>query len=128
MTPAARSIYVFGVYLVATGAFILGAPDTFLALLRLPPATDPWFRVLGVVVMAIGMLDLASARAEQTGFFRATVWVRFFVLIAFTGLILLRLAPPVLIVFGLIDAAGAVWTKLALKQATDSGDVRLASR
>ena len=114
MTPAARSIHVFGIYLIAMGGFILGAPDAFLALLRLPPATDPWFRVLGIVVMAIGMLDVASARSEQVGFFRATVWVRFFVLAALVGLVLLKLAPPVLVIFGLIDAAGAVWTKVSL--------------
>jgi hypothetical protein len=38
------------------------------------------------------------------------------VLISFIVLVLLQLAPPVLIVFGLIDAAGAVWTKVTLAQ------------
>jgi hypothetical protein len=83
--------------------------------------------------MAIGMLDLASARSEQTGFFRATVWVRFFVLISFIVLVLLQLAPPVLIVFGLIDAAGAVWTKVTLAQTMVGGErpnkrLKLAAR
>ena len=105
---------MFGIYLVSIGAFVVAAPNAFLTLLHLQPATDPWLRVLGVVVMAIGMLALASARSEHAGFFRATVWVRFFVLISFTALVLLQLAPPVLILFGVIDAAGGVWTKLAM--------------
>ncbi len=118
MTRAARSLFVFGIYLLGVGFLLLGSPNTLLAVLRLPPATDPWIRVLGVVVIAIGLLDVASAHAEQTGFFRATVWVRFFVLISFIALVLLKLAPPVLIAFGLIDAAGAVWTRLSLSRAT----------
>ena len=118
MTPAARSLYVFGIYLLGLGAVIVTAPDALLALLRLPPATDPWLRVLGVLVVVIGLLDVTSARAEQTAFFRATVWIRFVVLISFIGLVLVQLAPPVLIVFGVIDAAGAVWTKLSLARST----------
>ena len=117
MTPAARSVYVFGIYLLGMGAVIVVAPDAFLALLRLPPATDLWLRVLGVLVVVIGLLDVTSARAEQAAFFRATVWIRFLVLISFSGLVLLQLAPPVLIVFGVIDAAGAVWTKRSLARA-----------
>ena len=60
MTSAARSISVFGIYLVMTGVVILGVPDLLLSLLRLPPATDPWFRVLGVPVTAMGFLHLAA--------------------------------------------------------------------
>jgi hypothetical protein len=116
MTRAARSVFVFGIYLQVVGAILLASPDTLLALLRLPPATDPWIRVLGVVVMAVGLLDAASARMEQTGYFRATVWVRLFVLISFVVLVLLKLAPAVLLVFGVIDAAGAVWTRLSLSR------------
>jgi hypothetical protein len=116
MTRAARSVFVFGIYLQVVGAILLASPDTLLALLRLPPATDPWIRVLGVVVMAVGLLDAASARMEQTGYFRATVWVRLFVLISFVVLVLLKLAPAVLLVFGVIDAAGALWTRLSLSR------------
>ena len=118
MSKAARSVLVFGVYLVATGALLMGAPGLLLSVLRLPPATDPWIHVLGVVVMALGMYYLSSARTEQAGFFRATVWVRAFVLLAFVGLVVAEIAPAVLIGFGLVDAAGAIWTRLSLADAT----------
>ena len=114
MTPAARSIHIFGIYLLVAGALMFGAPNTLTSLLALPAPTDPWLRVLGVPVMSMGMQYMATARSEQTGFFRATVWVRFFVLVALTLLVVLRLAPPILIAFGLIDAVGAIWTKLSL--------------
>jgi hypothetical protein len=49
-------------------------------------------------------------------FFRATVGVRVFVLVSLGVLAALRVVPPILIVFGLIDAGGALWTHLALRQ------------
>lgn len=49
-------------------------------------------------------------------FFRFTVWGRSIVLIGIASLILLRLAPPVLILFGLVDAAGAMWTGATLRK------------
>jgi|SRR5688572_1518509 len=114
MSPAARSIYVFGGYLIAVGAFALGAPNLFLAIVFLPPTTEPWLRVLGVVIMAMGMLHMAAARGEQTVFFRASIRTRMFVLTAFVILAALRLAPPILILFGIIDVVAAEWTRRSL--------------
>lgn len=116
MTMAARSVYVFGIYLLVLGGILVGSPNTLLAVFRLPTTTEPWIHVLGVTVLAIGMLDVASARAEQTAFFRATVWVRVFVFASFIGLTLARMAPPVLVAFGVVDLAGALWTFAALRK------------
>lgn len=116
MTMAARSVYAFGVYLLVLGGALVGSPNTLLAVFRLPATTEPWIHVLGVTVLAIGMLDVASARAEQTAFFRATVWVRVFVFASFIALTLAQIAPPVLVAFGIIDMAGAIWTFAALRK------------
>ena len=83
MTRAARSVYVFGIYLIVLGAILMGSPNVLLSVFGIASTSEPWIRVLGVVVMAIGMLDVACARAEQTGFFRATVGTRLFALVAF---------------------------------------------
>src|SRR5688572_23390070 len=114
MTRAARSIFVFGIYSVATGVTLVAAPNALLSLLRLTPTTEPWIRVLGIVVVVMGSFFIAAARNNVTPFFHFTLWGRAIVLIGLTALILLQLAPPVLILFGLIDAAGAVWTRTAL--------------
>ena len=116
MTQAARSVYAFGIYLLVLGGILIGSPNTLLQLLGLPATTEPWIHVVGVPVMAIGMLDVSGARAEQTAFLRATVWVRLFVLVAFVAFALFNIAPPILIVFGLVDGAGALWTYLALRK------------
>lgn len=119
MTRAARSLHVHGIYLVALGAILIGSPNTLLSLVALPPTTEPWIHVLGIAVMGMGMTFMAGARGEQTAFIRATVWTRVFAFVAFIALALARVAPPVVVLFGLIDAAGAAWTFLALRAQAD---------
>lgn len=115
MTRAARSIYIFGIYLIVVGALLIGTPNMLLGLLRVPPTNEPWIHILGVVIMAMGMLHMASARTEQAGFMRASVWVRLFVLTAFVVFALLKIAPAVVILFGVADIAFATWTYIALR-------------
>jgi hypothetical protein len=118
MTTAARSVFAFGVYLVALGGILVGSPNTLLALVRLPTTTEPWIHVLGVAVMGMGMLFLAGARAEQTAFVRATVGARLFAFASLVALALLNVAPLIVAAFGLADLAGAIWTFTALRRPT----------
>ena len=66
--------------------------------------------------MAMGMLHMASARAEQTAFMRASARVRVFVLTAFVVFALLEIVPPVIVLFGIADIAFAAWTFMALRE------------
>ncbi len=115
MSKPARSMLVFGIYLIANALLLVASPNTFLGLLGLAPTTEPWIRVLGIVVGVLGAYYVAAAWQELTGFFRATVWGRAIFLLGVALLVLLRLAPPVLIVFGLVDVAGALWTRAGLR-------------
>jgi len=107
---------VFGIYLVATGLILVAVPNGLLAVLRLAPTTEPWIRVLGVPIGVMGAFHIAAARANVTASFRWTLWGRTIALVALASLVLLQIAPPVLIVFGLVDAAGALWTRAALHE------------
>jgi hypothetical protein len=115
MSNAARSIYVFGIYLIVIGGILMGSPNTLLSMLGIAPTSEPWIRIMGMLVMVIGMLDVACARTEQTGFFKATVYTRTFALICFVAFAAMGIAPSILILFGAIDAAGALWTYSALR-------------
>lgn len=115
MSRVARSILAFGIYCVAVGALLVAGPNLFLRLVGLPPAPEVFIRVLGVVVLTLGLYYIAAARSEVTAFFRWTVWGRPFAFAAFLALVVLGLAPPVLILFGAIDLAGALWTARALR-------------
>ena len=42
MSPAARSINIFGIYLVVLSVLLLTAPNLLLVLFRLPLTTEVW--------------------------------------------------------------------------------------
>lgn len=117
MTRAARSVFVFGVYLVGTGALLIGAPNVLLGPLGIAAPTEPWIHVLGMIVAVLGGYYIAAARAELEAFFRATVLFRTLALAGFAGLAVAGLAPATLIGFGVIDAIAAFWTWTALRAA-----------
>jgi hypothetical protein len=116
MSHAAFTIKAFAVYLVGLGALLLCVPQFMLSLFGFAPATDPWIRVLGVVVFNLGFYYWYAGVSEARPFFMASVYTRAFALCAFAGLALLGLAPPMLALFGLLDAAGAAWTFTALRR------------
>ncbi len=121
MSHAAKSILVFGVYILVMGIALLVAPNVVLGLLGFPLTTEVWIRVLGVVGGVLGFYYIQAGRNELTAFFRATVYGRctFFVLLI--GLVALGLAPGMLILFGVVDFLGAVWTGLALRGPKGTG-------
>ena len=116
MTPAAKSVFIFGLYLVVVGLGLLVAPNSFLAPLGFPPAADPsWLRVLGVLTFVIAAYYLLAARTGLTVFFRWTVFVRGVVFVIFGALVLLKLAPAPLALLGTVDLLAALWTWFALR-------------
>ena len=115
MSGAARSIAVFGVYCTVVGLVLAAVPNLFLGAVRLPATGEPYIRVLGVVVLVLGLYYLAAARSEAVAFFRWTTWGRPLAFVLFGVLVLLGFAPRVLVLFGAVDAAGALWTARALR-------------
>jgi len=116
MTAAARSILVFGAYLLALGMALLLSPDTLLRPFGFAPTGDVWIRVVGMLSGILGFYYLQAARAGLAAFFRWTVPVRLSVLIIFAVFVALGMAPPALLLFGAVDAAGALWTWSALRR------------
>lgn len=115
MSAPARSIYIFGLYVIFMGLVLLAVPDLALQALGLPTAGDLWLRVMGMVVVVLGYYYVRAGRAELTPFFRWTVHTRPWPLVVFTVLVALGLARPVLILFAVGDLVGAIWTAWALR-------------
>jgi hypothetical protein len=115
MSKPATTIFVFGLYLCALGGSLILAPNTLLPVFGFPSTIEVWIRVLGVVSSVLGMYYVQAARHELVPFFRATIWGRTFVILSFAAFALMRLAPPILILFGITDALGALWTATALR-------------
>lgn len=78
--------------------------------------------MVGWLAGILGYCYVRAAAAQLTMFFAWTVHARLGVLVAFGAFVALGLAPPVLILFGLIDAA-ALWTWSALRSTHNSSAV-----
>jgi hypothetical protein len=115
MSNSARSVFVFGLYLVLLGLVLLVVPNILLGLFFLPPTTEVWIRVVGMLVLFLGFYYTQAARKGMTDFFRWTVYVRSSVIVFFGAFVLLGFADPPLILFGVVDLMGAIWTGLALR-------------
>jgi len=110
MQKSARSLFVFGIYMLVLGATVVLAPNFLLALFGVPATGEVWIRVAGVLVILLGVYDLVAARHAQAELIAWSVPVRFSVIVFFAGFVYAGLAPPVLLLFGAIDCAGAAWT------------------
>jgi hypothetical protein len=117
LTQAAKSILVFGIYLAAVGAAVILAPNFLLQLLGLPGTNEVWIRVVGVLTLFLAFFFIQAARHAVTEFFRWTVYVRSAFIFFLAAFVLFGLAGPTLILFGVIDLLGAIWTELALRSA-----------
>ena len=113
---AGFSVFVFGIYLLALGATLLVAPNALLGLFRLPATEDVWIRVVGMLVLYLGAYYIVAALAEQRAFMQATVPLRAGVILFFGAFVFIGLAPPMLILFGVVDLIGAGWTAWALRR------------
>jgi hypothetical protein len=74
-----------------------------------------YIRIVGMFLLILAYYYARAARQELTGFFHWTVHVRALVILFFVAFVLLDLAEPVLILFGVVDLAAAIWTWLALR-------------
>ena len=120
MSRAAFTLKIFAVYLYALGLVLVVSPNLLLNTFGFPPTDEVWIRVLGLVVINLGTYYWFAAKSEARPFFVASVFTRIFVLLAFTGLAVLGLAKPMLILFGAIDTAGGLWTLSALRRSRDT--------
>lgn len=115
MSNAAKSIFVFGIYVMMSGLILLLIPNVALTLAGLPATNEIWIRVMGMIVAILGYYYLQAARLELTPFFRLTVHMRPLPVVVFVVFVALGLARPILVLFGVGDLMGAIWTGLALR-------------
>ena len=117
MSQAAFTVRAFGIYLIVLGIGLIVAPNLLLGLLFMPETGEVWIRVVGLLVLNIGIYYIYAAKCEAREFFRASVFTRTLVLAGFAAFALIGLAKPMLIGFGLVDFLGGLWTWRALKSA-----------
>lgn len=117
MSKSSRSLFVFGIYLVILGIILVVAPNLLLEMFLIPGTTEVWIRVVGMLLVALSIYYIQAARKEMIDFLRWSVYVRSSVIVFFTAFVLMDFASPTLLLFGVIDLLGALWTGLALRSA-----------
>ena len=115
MSKAARSVFIFGLYLAGLGIILLTQPNLLLSLFGISETTEVWIRVVGMLVILLAVYYTQLARQEITLFFWLTVYVRCSVIVFLTLFVLMGLSSPTLILFGAVDLIGAIWTWRELK-------------
>lgn len=115
MSQSARTLFVWSFYLLGLGVILVVVPNLLLGLFGFAPTEEVWIRVIGVLVLVLAYFSYASARGDNRDYFRWSVPGRMAVPIFFILFVLLNLAPVQLILFGLLDLAGALWTWQALR-------------
>lgn len=116
VSRAAFSVQVFGYYLVGLGLVLLVAPNVLLAPFAIPRTDEIWIRVLGVVVVNMGVYYTIAARAGLRAYFVASLFARAFVFLTFAAFALLDRTLQGLVLFGIADLVGAAWTAYELRR------------
>ena len=115
MSKAARSVFLFAIYLMIMGAVIAVAPNLLLGLLHLPPTDEVWIRIVGMLAFILGFYYLKAAQTDLTPFIRWSVYGRLAGFLMFCVLGIGGFGPPVLILYGVIDGVAAIWTHHCLQ-------------
>ncbi len=115
MSKAARSLQIFGIYLIVLSLGFLIIPNYALRIFGFPETTEPWIRIMGMLMLFLAYYYIQSARKELKAFFQLTVHVRASVILFLLAFVALGLAKPILILFGVVDFSAAIWTAIALR-------------
>jgi len=116
MTPAARSLQVFAVYLVLLAGVLLLAPNALLQPFGLPATFEVWIRVVGMLLAFLAVYYWIAAVTDDLPIIRATVLCRLTVPVFFVIFVAAGWSGWPLVIFGVIDAVFACWTWWALGQ------------
>ncbi len=110
------SIYVFGLYMMVSGAALMFMPNFFLHVFGLPPTDEVWPRLSGILLGILGGYYLVGARHKLRKFLFATVLGR----LGFAAALCLFAVQgygQALFLFAAIDIVGALWTLVEVKRA-----------
>ena len=121
MSAVARSLVVFGWYLAGLGALLVFVPNLVLGVFGLPPTEEVWIRVVGMLLLIIAYYNVRIGGEPHLPYARLTVHARAAVLVFLVAFVLAGLVKPILILIGVIDLAGALWTAAALRRAPRAG-------
>jgi len=115
MSNAAKSIFVYGIYLLILSVILLLIPNVPLRIIGIPATNEVWIRIVGAMAFAFGTYFVRAARSEMTEFFRWTIPNRLLLVVFFSIFVAAGLAPISLLLLAAPDLPFVLWTVLALR-------------
>lgn len=118
MSRTALSVFIMGLYLLFLGFTMLFVPEMMFLILAYPSAPDIMSHVLGMIFIFLAYYYIRSSLDEEgmDKFFIWTVHARASVIVFLIIFVVLQLVSPLMIIFGVIDLAAAMWTFWALRK------------
>lgn len=121
MSHPGKSVFVFGLYMLLLGIALVLVPNLVLPLFGFALTDEVWIRVMGQLVLYLGIYYVWAGYTERREFMAMTVPIRLSVPVFFAAFAAAGLVSPVLLLLALPDLCGALWTWRALKATTASG-------
>ncbi len=120
MDKSAKTVWFFGIYLIAEGLFLLLAPSWILSTIGIPDPDSVWRIILGFVVAILGYYYIRNAKENLTPFFGFTVQIRILQFVFFIWLYFFDSGTLALVGFSFIEFAAGLWTWTALRNSAFS--------
>ena len=117
MSPAARTVFAFGLYLAGGGLLLLFVPAEVCLVLNLrTPGDTVWMRLCGMFFLDLAYYCIRAAQNENMMFIRWSTYTRPWTLAFLAAFVALGLVKPIILTFGLIDVLATLWTVRALRR------------
>jgi len=118
MSRAALSVFIFGIYLIIIAIIFLFVPEILFSIVMVPTDPDIMSRLFGMILVLLAYYYIRAALDEEglEKFFMWTVHTRATVIIFMIIFVALQLVSFIVLIFGAIDFAGAIWTFWAIRK------------
>ncbi|WP_420576994.1 hypothetical protein [Ekhidna sp.] len=116
MQKPAKTVWLFGIYLLIEGLFLMLAPSSLLSSIGIPDPESVWRIVIGFVVAVLGYYYIRNAKENLVPFFGFTVQVRIIQFVFFIWLYVFERGTLALVVFSFIEFVAGMWTWNSLKR------------
>ncbi len=118
MNKPAKTVWLFGIYLLAEGLFLMLAPSWVLSAIGIPDPESVWRIILGFVVAVLGYYYIRNAKENLNPFFGFTVQIRIIQFTFFLWLYIFERGTLSLVAFSFVEFAAGLWTWFTLKKHT----------
>ncbi len=116
MKQSTLSMLVFAIYMAILCVVFIAFPNNFTALFGLDRPDGLWIRVLGMVLGILAFYYIIAVREGNRSFYRWTFYGRLVIFPTLAVFVALRIAPPIVLLFGAWDTACGIWTGIALQR------------